>query len=752
MAQTANYEKQPLAAAVQRAVQPNELDLRLLNICGLNPWDGHDSAGRKQMMSSHLGQRLTISGATERRNQTGMENEFGKYTMAIRMPATGQIIKVIDRYRKTYGLDSIEVNPETIAIYEDLDAGCFDIMKIEKFCSQHQYFGFQYIFRPVIHDIRKEAYIKKDTVIADSPAIDPKTGAYKLGIELNMVLLSIPGVSEDGIIISRDVLPKLSFKTYETRVIEFGSRMFPTNLYGVDGKFKAYPDIGEMIKSDGQGRGILINLRTYDKNLAVVEQSTKALQQIDFTYDKPVYVGEGGRVVDIKIHHDNAVNPSPTPFGMETQSKRYDNARRHFYKEILDEYDRLKYDHKRNNRELKLSPRFHQLVVEAISVVGKDDGQKVFKLYRQAPLDDFRIEFTVEYDMIPTDGFKLTDFHGGKGVICEIWEPWQMPVDAEGNRADMIMDPNSRISRMNLGGPLEMFINGSSRDTSKFVREMMRYGNPDDNALMMQNRGIGRVMEGWSKDLSTRSDIEVMNAWNFLMGYYGMTSPKMLEMFNGGRYKKTPREHVEHICKEGVYLYLPPDNPAEAEVMVEQVNTYYPSCYGPVSYVGRSGRHVVTKNPARIATCYIMLLEKIGDDWTAVSSGKTQHYGVLAQVTNSDKYTQPTRQQAIRALGEAEVRIYTSYVGTRVTAEQMDRNNNPKTHEHICYELMRAEKPTDIYCAVDRNVIPFGGAKPQQLVKHIGECAGWEFCYEPYDPGPMHGMMVPQTQVGVTLH
>jgi hypothetical protein len=171
--------------------------------------------------------------------------------------------------------------------------------------------------------------------------------------------------------------------------------------------------------------------------------------------------------------------------------------------------------------------------------------------------------------------------------------------------------------------------------------------------------------------------------------------------------------------------------------MIEELEAEYPSCYGPVTYTGRSGRTVTTKVPVRIAPCYFMLLEKIGDDWTAVSSGKTQHFGVLAQVTNADKYIQPTRNQAIRALGEAELRIYVSYAGVRITAEQMDRNNSPKTHEHILYNMMRAERPTDIAVAVDRDEIPFGGAKPQQLVNHIGECAGWEFVYEPYNPGPV---------------
>lgn len=713
-----NLNKQPIATAVHAAYRPNQLDPRLLNICGLNPWDGHDSAGRKQMLSSHLGQRLTIKGANERLTQTGAEDEYGLYTCAIRVPSAARVVKTIDRYRKTHGANGIAMNPETIVVFEDLDAGVYDIMRLENHHSNHQYFGFKYLFRSVVGQIRKDVHLKKDTVLADSPAIDPNTGAYKLGITLNVCNITVPGVSEDSIVICRDKLPELSFKTYETRVVEFGSRMFPTNLYGNDERFKAYPDIGEYIKSGPGGRGMLMNLRTYDKNLAVVEQSVKGLQQIDYVYDKPVYVGEGGRVVDIRIHHDNDTKKhSPTPTGMEIQSLRYDNARRHYYQEVLDTYDLIKRELRMMGRTIEVSPRFKQLLVTATFVVGKDDGQKVVMLHRQAPVDDFRLEFVIEYDITPTEGFKLTDFHGGKGVLCEIWEPWEMPVDADGNRADVLFDPNSKVGRMNLGGLYEPYINAASRDLGKRIRTLLDY-NP--------------VMGIQKPEL-------IDEAHALLMRYYEITSPRQHEMFVSGRYQKSKAFHVEHVCKEGVYLYLPTDNPAESVEMVEQLEVEFPSCYGPITYVGRSGRKVTTKNPARIAPVYFMLLEKTGDDWTAVSSGKTQHYGVLAQVTNSDKYAHPTRLQAIRALGEAEVRIYVSYAGTRITAELMDRNNNPRTHEHMVYNLMRAEKPTDIWCAVDRDEIPLGGAKPQQLVNHIAECAGWEFAWQPYDPGPIGG-------------
>jgi hypothetical protein len=56
-----------------------------------------------------------------------------------------------------------------------------------------------------------------------------------------------PAIAEDGILISSDVLHKFAYKTYETRVVEWGAKKFPLNLYGTAFNFKAFPDIGEFL-------------------------------------------------------------------------------------------------------------------------------------------------------------------------------------------------------------------------------------------------------------------------------------------------------------------------------------------------------------------------------------------------------------------------------------------------------------------------------------------------------------------------
>ncbi|MDR8345632.1 hypothetical protein FPK41_22075, partial [Acinetobacter baumannii] len=70
-----------------------------------------------------------------------------------------------------------------------------------------------------------------------------------------------------------------------------------------------------------------------------------------------------------------------------------------------------------------MSHEFHRLVVEALGYVNRptgSQGTQVNKTYRRQPLDDWRVEITIEFETQPTDGAKLSGFHGNKGVICQV--------------------------------------------------------------------------------------------------------------------------------------------------------------------------------------------------------------------------------------------------------------------------------------------------------------------------------------------
>ncbi len=88
-----------------------------------------------------------------------------------------------------------------------------------------------------------------------------------------------------------------------------------------------------------------------------------------------------------------------------------------------------------------------------------------------------------------------------------------------------------------------------------------------------------------------------------------------------------------------------------------------------------------------------MLLEKIADSWSALSSGKLQHFGVLSPMTQSEKYAYPYRNSSVRTVGETEGRVYAAYSSRLNVAEVMDRNNNTLTHREVVKSIINADHP-----------------------------------------------------------
>jgi hypothetical protein len=386
--------------------RPNELHRELMSVCGLNPWHQHDSSARVAMFTSHIGQMLQIKGATERTFQTGMEAEYGKYTFNVRMPCDGKIVKIIERYRPDLSQDSIKENPQTIVIYEDVDTKVLGYFSLTTYCSNHQYFGFRYVAKDGVRKLRPGQLIPKDTVFLDSPSVTDD-GGYKYGIQANVAMMSHPAVAEDGVLISEEFAKKLAFNTYETRIIEWGAEEFALNLYGDVDNYKAFPDIGEPVRPDG----ILMALRSCEPSImAGVEQNIYDTMRVDMTFDNTIYAnGPGGRVVDIKVHHD-LNNSNFSEKNMDKQVQRYDTVRRVFYQNLVEFWNGMK---RLRGESLHMTPELHNLIVQALAVVNEGPGhQRVTKLYRKAPLDIYRIEIVIEYTITPNVGFKITGCHG----------------------------------------------------------------------------------------------------------------------------------------------------------------------------------------------------------------------------------------------------------------------------------------------------------------------------------------------------
>lgn len=401
-----------MSDAFEMKTRHSELRPDLLSVNSLHCWPGQISSPRLQMFGSHISQSLTTIGANQRRCFTGLEPKFGEYTFGVRLDHDARVIKQITRYPKTLGNDTIKKSPERILIYEYdrvLPSGQMikevDFISCPSHHALHQSFGYEYKYQPVPGD-----YLEKGEVLAQSPAI-ADNGNYMFGLEANVAMMSIPQIIEDGVVASESFCKRMTTTGVETYVVSFGKKKHPLNLYGDNDNYKIHPDIGEHVGDDG----ILMCLRRYDEELAPVIMTRASLRRPDFKYDECVYVERGAKVIDVRVSHDERLRGvirgkgMNTPIGMHGQPDKYLTADQVFYRAILNEYKRLYASRK---DALKVTPRFHNLLVQAQAATTTGEKRRMMRTYRGVPIDEWRVEITVEYPIVPTVGFKLTGCHG----------------------------------------------------------------------------------------------------------------------------------------------------------------------------------------------------------------------------------------------------------------------------------------------------------------------------------------------------
>lgn len=714
--------------------QPNQHFPQGESIMSINSFNAAISAARKQMYGNNLGQIVVVDGIEERRIQSGTDTLLADTTFSIRMPVTGQIMAIIHRYRKKEGDTAFKRNPpQTVAIFRALEDNApyeYGMVNIVDYSTLHPYLGFSYVDKPGMAELQIGRVIQRGTIFRDSPGVTDE-GDYQFSVTCNVAMMGLAGVAEDGIVVSRSALKRFGFSTYEKRVVEFGQNEFPLNTYGDDENYKIHPEIGEPVNPDG----VLMAMRTYREDLAIAEMSVKACQRIDYTFDRKVMAD--GVVIDIKMHHDLNTGLPGTPAAMEPQPLKYDHARREFFGELYRWYTSTV---RELGREPILQPALHNLIVEAISVVApaSDGNNNVIKVHKKTRIDDYRLEFTIKHRIIPNKGNKFTDLFGGKGVVVEVWEDEDMPVDQYGNRAEMIFDQSAVNNRMIPGRLYEHYINGAARDVYRRIVA----------CLGIQDKQRRSKMVEALTQIQREKPLLLAHVWEYLLGFYAITAPKQERLFRHGDYGSTPISHLAYIMSKGyLVLYMRSDHELELKNMVSDIERLYPPVWTPVTFREPGGEFVTTDEPVRVAPLTIIMLEKLGDSWSAVSSTRRQHHGVLATLSNSDKYSERIRNQPTKAYGESEIRIVVSYSGTLTAAEILDRNNSIETHKAMTWAIMRAAKPTQIDVAVDRNVIPLDGSRSLQTVNHVAACAGWEFAWAPYVPTSAPYNSLPQLKL-----
>lgn len=292
-----------------------------------------------------------------------------------------------------------------------------------------------------------------------------------------------------------------------------------------------------------------------------------------------------------------------------------------------------------------------------------------------------------------------------------------MPRDKFGNVADVIADPKSISSRMNIGRLYEQYFSGASRQTKRLITNYIQSLNKDLKAIDI---------------IPNMSDAEAVNAFTIGLGLL-----EIIDTEQYTAYKDLVRNNdivnikailTEIVEKEFFIYYKVTSRKKPYQIVLELKETIY----GPPldkCLIYKDGKYVESVNNLFIAPMYIMLLFKTGDEYLSVASAKTNHFNFPIGTSKTSKTRLPWRANPTKILSETETRVFNSYIGRLGVAELKDRANSIETHSHVYKNILNAPIPTNIDNLVDRSVQPYGTDTSLYLVNDIFNCAGIEIEY-----------------------
>ncbi|QKE54573.1 putative DNA directed RNA polymerase, beta subunit 1 [Salmonella phage vB_SalM_SA002] len=691
-------------------IEASELSADILSsVLSLNPTVHGDSSPRSAMFGGHAGQAVTIEGSTVRMLKTGQEYEYAKGTFKIEAPCDMLVIDVIQRFTETWGQGGIRMNPETYVVYERISgkttaleqaSNVFGILRIPAYHTRNHALGFKYV-----QDVKNQQklvpnnIVKKGTVFAYSPNLTPG-GDYKYGRETNVAFMSLPEVEQDGMVATESFANAMACTKIESRIAQWGENKILLNLYGDATHYKPFPDIGEKIRDDG----LLFAVRSIEPGVGIVNLTPKALMELDPTFDVGKYGEPGATVINIAVKSDRMRTGRSEVQFYDKQADRYERAARSFSSRLRENYERLLRSHPTT---LLLEDELNRMVTDAISDTGGLDRRmnsqgevismdKGAQIYNKVPIGDWRAEITFVKRLEAGVRFKITDTHGGKGVIVKVIPDEDAPIDEFGNRADVIMDNCSITKRMNLGKPAEQYINGASVYATKVARSLRDAGDMD-------------------------------GAWNHLMSYYEAAAYEQYDMMiNNQVYAtKVNRDfHVNWVCEHGVELFCPTDRKYFGAEQCRRIMRKHDFPTTRVRYRAPNGELVWTKDPVVIAPIYIILLEKMGEYWASCAIPKLTHFGTLSTLTQVDKYSLPWRNTPTRFTGESEIRLFLAACGGWFTNRLLSFANTPTMQKAAVVKILQAKNPMKIPSMIDEKATPLGRGRPLQMYKHIQACRG----------------------------
>lgn len=275
--------------------------------------------------------------------------------------------------------------------------------------------------------------------------------------------------------------------------------------------------------------------------------------------------------------------------------------------------------------------------------------------------------------------------------------------------ADVIMDPSSLVSRMNVGRIYEQYFNAMSRKTQFEIKQAM----------------------GGVKPIDQYSNKDIDNGWNVLLGLLKLIGTEQYTDYAKITDIETKKIILKECIEEEVYiLYRVSSERRPYQVVLDSKGTIYEPTITNISIPTPEGVKI-SKERIMIAPIYTILLCKTADSFLSVAGAKLNHFGFPIGVGSATRDYLPWRASPTKILSETECRLYNSYVSRKAIAELKNRANNIDVHKDIYRNILNADNPTNIDTVYDRDINGYPEDSAMELINNIFNSSGIEIILDP---------------------
>ena len=385
----------------------------------MQPFKPANSGSRALMYAVHSEHLMVPTNGEVPNTQTGFETEFGR--------CSSSYVTADSDLQVMYKIPKFDFNPNHYyLIVQDMKTGIFDV--IERVTYKHNTESYGFIWNNSRLD-----RLKPGDVIHEGDIVKTSTGFDEYGNKMNGVnlitmYLSCAQNMEDSIIISESASKKLETSLVKNTTITINDNDILLNLYGENGAYKTFPDVGEKVKN-----GIFCSIRRLENENVLYSLSQQRLKDIMIS-DRNILMD--GAVADIDVYCNNPEALGDSHYNQQLYF--YYKQRMEFCKRVNEIVGPIKMNYKTTNRLNELYATCRDTLA----------GKQFFK---DKVFNNVIMEVTVVQQLMMEPGDKMCDRYGGKGIVSKIVSDDMMPILDNGKRVEVIKNQSTCINRENMG-------------------------------------------------------------------------------------------------------------------------------------------------------------------------------------------------------------------------------------------------------------------------------------------------------------